>query len=72
MLRDRPWEAPQVWFSYHCLSCELTDWIEDIIVDAFPPLEPSGCPELICPECGGRFLRDPDVAEIRSYVKPEG
>jgi len=69
-LRDRPWEPPQVWFSYRCLSCNLTDWVEDIIVDAFPPLEPGGCPELICPQCGERFLRDPSLAEIKSYVKP--
>jgi predicted nucleic acid-binding Zn ribbon protein len=71
MLQDRPWEAPQEWYRYRCLSCSHTHWVEDIIVDAFPPVEPGGCPELICPACGGRFLRDPSVAQIASYTQPQ-
>ena len=47
------------------------DWVEDIIVDGFPPTEPGGCPALICPECGRQFLWDASVPERESYLKPE-
>ena len=69
--QDIPFQAPTTWYKYRCRSCEYTDWIEDIIVDAFPPTEPGGCPELMCPNCEGQFLADPFVAEITSYFKPE-
>jgi len=67
---DKPFQGPTTWYSYRCCSCGHADWIEDIIVDAFPPTEPGGCPELICPECGGQFLSDASVPEITAYTKP--
>jgi len=39
---------PSHWYNYRCRSCEHRDWVEDIIVDGFPPTEPGGCPALIC------------------------
>jgi len=71
MLEEIPWQPPSHWYNYRCHSCEHRDWIEDIVVDAFPPTEPGGCPALICPECGGTFLCDPSIAEQKSYLKPE-
>ena len=68
---DIPFQGPTTWCNYRCRSCDHADWIEDIIVDAFPPTEPGGCPELICPKCEGQFLRDPSVPEITSSTKPE-
>ena len=71
MLEEIPWHTPSHWYNYHCRSCNHRDWVEDIVVDAFPPTEPGGCPALLCPECGGVFLRDPSVPEQESYMKPE-
>ena len=71
MLRERPWATPSEWAKYRCSSCSHTDWVEDIILDAFPPAEPGGNPALLCPECGGMFLCDTSQPEIKSYTKPE-
>jgi len=71
MLREMPWHQPSEWAKYRCRSCDHADWIEDIIVDAFPPTEPGGYPALICPECGGQFLCDASQPEIRSFTKPD-
>ena len=62
---------PSEWYKYRCRSCDHADWIEDIIVDAFPPIEPGGYPALTCPECGGQFLCDTSQPEIRSFTKPD-
>ena len=62
---------PKTWFKYHCPSCDHADWIEDIIVDAFPPDGPGGTPILICPNCHGTYLRDTSLPETRSYTKPD-
>lgn len=43
-------------FSKDHLLCP--NGVEDIVVDAFPPTEPGGFPEIVCPECGGSFLCD--------------
>lgn len=66
-----PWHTPSHWYNYRCQSCDHRDWAEDIVVDAFPPTESSGCPALLCPECGGQFLWDASVPEQESYMKPE-
>ena len=50
---EYPWMGHSDWYKYRCRSCNHTDWIEDIVVDAFPSVEPEGVPALICPECGG-------------------
>ena len=71
LLAERPWHSPSHWYNYHCRSCDHRDWVEDIIVDGFPPTEPGGCPILICPECGGEFLGDDSVPQQESYYKPE-
>lgn len=56
---EDPWmSGPSDWYKYRCRSCDHTDWVEDIVVDAFPPVEPEGVPALICPECGGNFRWD--------------
>jgi predicted RNA-binding Zn-ribbon protein involved in translation (DUF1610 family) len=46
---------PSEWNKYRCRSCRHADWVEDIIVDAFPPVEPEGFPAIECPECGDNF-----------------
>ncbi len=33
---------PSEWYKYRCRSCSHADWVEDIVVDAFPPVEPEG------------------------------
>ena len=71
MLREMPWHGPREWAKYRYRSCDHADWIEDIIVDAFPPTEPGGRPELICPQCGRPFVCDTSVPEIRSFTKPD-
>ena len=55
---DEPFTGPSDWYSYRCRSCDHTDWIEEIVIDAFPPVEPEGVPALFCPECGGNFRCD--------------
>jgi hypothetical protein len=47
------------------------DWIEDIVVDAFPPDGPGRTPILICPNCHGTYLRDTSEPETQSHAKPE-
>jgi hypothetical protein len=71
MLAEMPWQTPSQWYNYRCRSCEHRDWVEEIVVDAFPPTEPGGCPALICPECGEMFLYDLSVPVRTSYWKPE-
>lgn len=68
--RELPWQPPRLWASYRCRSCDHTDWIEDIILDAFPPTEPGGYPALICPNCGGTFVWDSSIPEKRCFTKP--
>ena len=55
---DEPFTGPSKWFNYRCRSCEHSGWVEDIVVWAFPPNGPGGCPMLICPECEGEWGRD--------------
>jgi len=62
---------PSSWYKYHCRSCDHTDWIEDIVVDAFPPVEPEGFPAIVCPECGGSFRCDTSEPVKRSRQHPD-
>jgi hypothetical protein len=62
---------PREWVKYRCRSCDHTDWIDEIIVDAFPPTEPGGFPALACPECGGDFLNDPTEPPRDSVEHPD-
>ena len=59
------------WYKYRCHSCNHTDWIEDIVVDAFPPVEPEGVPALFCPECGGNFRWDTSEPIKTSHQHPD-
>jgi len=65
-----PFSGPSQWYSYRCLSCDHTDWVEDIIVDAFPPERPGGFPVVYCPECNGDFKCDESTPSISSLEKP--
>jgi len=62
---------PSSWYKYHCRSCSHTDWVEEIVVDAFPDAEPEGFPALVCPECGGDFRCDTSVPVKRSRQHPD-
>lgn len=62
---------PSSWYKYRCLSCSHTDWIEEIVVDAFPDAEPEGFPALVCPECGGDFRCDTSEPVKRSRQHPD-
>ena len=44
---DLPFNGPTEWYPYHCLACDCKMWVEDIIVDAFPPDGPGKCP-IVC------------------------
>jgi predicted nucleic acid-binding Zn ribbon protein len=62
---------PSSWYKYRCRSCSHTDWVEDIVVDAFPDAEPEGFPEIVCPECGGSFRCDTTELVKRSRQHPD-
>ena len=62
---------PSEWYKYRCRSCDHTDWVEDIVVDAFPPAEPEGFPAIVCPECGGDFRCDTSEPTKHSRQHPD-
>ena len=62
---------PSSWYKYRCRSCDHNEWVEDIVVDAFPPTEPGGFPEIVCPECGGSFLCDTSEPVKSSRQHPD-
>ena len=68
---DEPFTGPSDWYKYRCRSCNHTDWVEDIVVDAFPPDEPGGFPPIVCPECGGSFRCDTSEPVKRSRQHPD-
>ena len=68
---EDPWKRPSEWFKYRCRSCEHTDWVEEIVVDAFPPTEPAGFPAVVCPKCGGSFCHDASEPAKRSFEHPD-
>ena len=68
---EHPWTCPSKWFRYRCRSCNHADWVEDIVVDAFPPEGPGGFPVVLCPECGGDFACDRSVPPKHSFENPD-
>ena len=62
---------PSSWYKYRCRSCSHTDWVEDIVVDAFPDVEPEGFPAIVCPECGGDFRCDTSEPVKHSRQHPD-
>jgi len=62
---------PSSWYKYRCRSCSHTDWVEDIVVDAFPDAEPEGFPAIVCPECGGDFRCDTSEPMKHSRQHPD-
>jgi len=68
---DEPFTGPSDWYKYRCRSCDYTDWVEDIVVDSFPPAEPEGFPAIVCPECGGSFRYDASEPVKRSRQHPD-
>lgn len=67
---DRPFNGPSEWYPYICYACNCKIWIEDIIVDSFPPNGPGKCPVLYCPVCEKRFVRDIKRDSILSETDP--
>ena len=59
------------WFKYRCRSCDHSEWVEDIVVYAFPPEKPGGTAVVMCPECGQDFAADPKTPPIRSRGTPK-
>ena len=68
---DGPWTGPSEWYRYRCRSCNHRDWVEEIVVDAFPPDGPGDCPILECPNCGGNFCCDPEIPTKHSLSHPD-
>ena len=70
---EDPWMEPSTWYRYRCPSCDFVTWVEDIVVDAFPPEKPGGLPLIGgCIQCGNEILRaDPDVAPKTSFLQPQ-
>ena len=67
---DGPWTAPSVWYRYRCPSCDYAEWVEDIVIDGFPP-QPDGSPTLLhCRECGALMSTDPSEPTIKSLTDP--
>ena len=69
---EAPWNGPSTWYKYRCPSCEFTTWIEDIVIDAFPPERPGGLPLISgCIECGNDILRpDSSVPPKKAFQQP--
>ena len=68
---DEPFTGPSDWFRYRCRSCSYADWVEDIVVAAFPPVKPEGFPAIVCPNCGKSFRCDTAEPVIRSLQHPD-
>ena len=67
---DEPFTAQSEWYPYDCCACECKMWVEDIIIDGFPPDGPGHCPIIICPKCGKDFVRDTSEHIIKSTNDP--
>ena len=70
---EDPWIGPSTWYRYRCRVCHHVDWVEDIIVDAFPPTAPSRSPILYCPDCANReatFVWDDSTPPKQSRTHP--
>lgn len=69
-LEDRPFGGPSEWYLYRCLSCDHTEWVEDIVFDAFPPAAPLDGPVLGCYECNDDMRWDRDTPTRLSEKDP--
>jgi len=67
---DLPFSGPSEWYPYYCCACKLKIWVEDIVIDAFPPDGPGKCPILCCPECGKNLIRDMKADSFMSEADP--
>ena len=67
---DLPFNGPGEWYPYRCLACNYKMWVEDIIVDAFPPDGPGKCPIIGCMNCGNDFIRDIEKETLMSKTDP--
>jgi len=67
---DLPFNGPTEWYPYRCLACDFEMWVEDIIVDAFPPDGPGKCPIVNCMKCGHDFVRDIKKDTLMSEKDP--
>ena len=36
--------GPNEWYPYFCATCDFRMWVQDIVVDAFPPDGPENAP----------------------------
>ena len=79
-MSDHPMEKPEEefpfignsdWYLYRCRRCGHADWVEDVFIDSFPPSQPEGTPEFLCPKCGGSFRWDTSTEIISSYDPPD-
>ena len=68
---DLPFNGPDLYYPYHCLSCEHVDWVEYIVAFAFPPEKPGECCVLVCPECQKTFKHNKNIPYVESYEPPE-
>jgi len=62
--------GPNEWYPYLCATCGFRMWVQDIVVDAFPPDGPGKCPIICCPKCGESFVFDVKRNVIRSRTDP--
>ena len=65
MLREIPWQPASHWYNYHCRSCDHRDWVEDIIVDGFPP---DGTRRMPCADLSGMRWSVP-LGRLRSRTR---
>jgi DNA-directed RNA polymerase subunit RPC12/RpoP len=68
--KDLPFNGPVEWYPYHCPACGYKMWVEDIVVDAFPPDGPGRCPIIGCMKCGQDFVRDIEMDTLMSENDP--
>jgi len=67
---DLPFSGPSEWYPYYCRACEYKMWVEDIIIDAFPPDGPGECPILCCPKCEKNIVREIKTESFMSETDP--
>lgn len=62
--------GPNEWYPYFCTTCGFRAWVQDIVVDAFPPDGPGNCPIIMCHRCGEDFVFDVKLDIISSRTDP--
>ena len=67
---DYPFTDPSEWYLYRCRSCDYTEWVEDIVFDAFPPAAPGDGPVLVCRECEKNMRWDRTTPTRYSFDDP--